>query len=216
MWHKLASISVSALALMAVTAAFASDDDEAQGARNAQLKGAYALTGTIECIVSASPFNPNFTPSGFAVSNMTSMVGMQTFQGNGTSTFNVRTVTLSPPPVTDPQTNPPSSPLGGVRVVQADATAQVNYNIDNDGLISVDVAPGTLVQATILTPPGSGSFTLDHHQLSGMMSRDQKTIVLGTVNPLMETQINTSAGGIQTLRYRVCVRTMVLTQIDDN
>ena len=69
----------------------------------------------------------------------------------------------------------------------------------------MDLVPGTLLQATTVAGPGVGSsFTLDHHALSGMVSRDKKTIVLGTVDPVMETQTITPAVGPSFVRYRVC------------
>lgn len=216
MQRKLALISISALALTWVTTAIARDDDGPQRARNAQLKGAYAYMGTFECLVSGAPFNPNFTPSGFTVSFRADQVGIQTFHGDGTSTWNSRAVSINPPPMTNTQTNPPSNPLGVIGATQVDATGQINYNIDNDGLITMDVAPGTVIQGRVLAgAPAGSTYTFDHHRLSGMMSSDKKTIVLGTVDLLMETQTITPVVGSPSVHYRVCSRTTVLTKIDD-
>lgn len=212
--RRISVCSISVLALTLATAAIAQADDQ-QKNRNAQLKGPYALTGTIECIVSGTPWNPNLTPTSFAISTRGTLVGVQTFNGDGTSTFKVRSDFLNPPPVTNGPT-PPNTPLGGISAGANDATAQIAYNIDNAGLLSMDLVPGTLLQATTVAGPGVGSsFTLDHHALSGMVSRDKKTIVLATVDPVMETQTITPAVGSPFVRYRVCIRTTVLTQIGD-
>jgi hypothetical protein len=165
--------------------------------------------------VSGTPWNPNFTPSSFAISTRGNLVGVQTFNGDGTSTFNARSDSLTPPPVTNGPT-PPNTPLGGIGAGASDATAQIAYNIDNAGLLSMDLVPGTLLQVTNVAGPGIGTtFTVDHHALSGMVSRDKKTIVLGTVDPVMETQTFTPPVGPQFTRYRVCIRTTVLTQIGE-
>jgi hypothetical protein len=68
----------------------------------------------------------------------------------------------------------------------------------------MDLVPGTFLQVTGLTGPGAGSsFTVDHHQLSGMVSRDKKTIVLGTVDTQKETQTITPVDGPAFNHYRV-------------
>jgi hypothetical protein len=199
--------SIYALALTLATAAIARDDDDQQRNRNAQLRGQYALTSTIECIVSGIPFNADFTPAALAASTKGTLVGVQTFNGDGTATFKVRSIGMNPPPAT---------PLGRIGVGSSDGTAQLNYSIDNQGLLSMDLVPGTFVHVTNLAGPGAGSsFTVNHHALSGMVSRDKKTIVLGTVDPLMETQTITPVSGVPVTHYRVCTRTAVLTQIDD-
>jgi hypothetical protein len=112
--RRVSVCSIYALALTLATAAIARDDDDGQQRnRNAQIKGQYAFTGTVQCIVSGTPFNANFTPTSFTVSTRGTLVGVLTFDGNGTGTIKIRTVGLNPPPVTNNATTPPTTPLGG-------------------------------------------------------------------------------------------------------
>ena len=207
--------SIYALALTVATAAIARDN-EGEKNRNAQLKGQYALNGTVSCIVSGTPFNPNFTPTSFTVFTRATLVGVQTFTGNGTGTFKARSVGLNPPPVTNNATTPPTTPLGGISAGASDAVGEFAYSIDSEGLLSIDLVPGTFLQVTNTSGPGAGSsFIVDHHQLAGMISRDKKTIVLATTEPLMETQTVTPVVGPAFNRYRVCHRWHVLTWIGE-
>src|SRR5829696_1308284 len=101
------------------------------GAANAaspKLKGQYAFTGTAACLVSGTPFNADLTPTSFTVSNSFSVIGVRTFNGDGTGTIKGRSVDINPPPRmvgTAPcNTGPAACPLGGISAGSSDFTAK--------------------------------------------------------------------------------------------
>lgn len=172
-----------------------------------QLKGNYAVTGTVFCLQSNLPFNANLTPAPGSIvgAARVTVVGTETFNGNGTGQMTLRSVGLNVPP------NPPA--LGGSQAGSSDATATLKYSFDASGGVSINIVPGTLV-VTNLTGPGAGSsFTVDTEPLYGMVSNDNKMIVLATVDAVMETQTITPVGGGTVIHYRFCNRSYVLTWI---
>src|ERR1039458_1704144 len=62
-----------------------------------QLKGTYAVTGTVQCLNSNLPFNANFTPAtgSLVQSNRATFVGTKTFDGNGSGQMTVRSVGMN-------------------------------------------------------------------------------------------------------------------------
>jgi hypothetical protein len=181
-------------------------------AASPQLNGQYAFTGTAACLVSGTPFNADHTPTSFTIQQSFSVIGVRTFNGNGTGTIKGRSVNIVPPPVTNNATVPPTTPLGGIRADSSEFTASFTYAVDNDGGFTTQLVPGTF-QGTTLTGPGAGStFTIDQFVLAGLLSNNTQTAALASVEPAMETQtIMPAGGGTPITRYRICHRSRVLT-----
>lgn len=170
-----------------------------------QLKGQYAYSGTVDCLFSNTPFNLNLTPTGPVESTTSSVVGIETFNGDGTGKMTARNVAFNPPP--------PATGLPQISANSSDATANITYSFDNDGGLTTDIVPGTFL-ATFLTGPGAGStFTVDKLNHYGMVSTNGQMITLASAEPVMETQTITPVGGPQIIRYRVCHRSQVLIWI---
>ena len=177
-----------------------------------ELKGQYAFTGTAHCLVSGTPFNANLTPTSFTIQQSFSVIGVRTFNGDGTGTIKGRSATIIPPPVTNTATIPPSNPLGGINASAAEFTGQFTYAVDDDGGFTSQLVPGTF-QGTTISGPGAGStVTIDQFSLVGLISNNKQTLTLATADPAMETQTITPAGGGTPFnRYRICHRSRVLT-----
>ena len=189
------------------------------GAANAaspQLKGEYAFTGTAACLVSGTPFSPNLTATSFTVSTSFSVIGVRTFNGDGTGTIKGRSVNIDPPPRSisgAPCSVPGACPLGGISASSADFTAKFTYTVDGDGGFTTLLVPGTF-QGTVLTGPGAGStFTIDQFSLTGLMSINNETLTLATDVPTQETQTITPPSDPPFVRYRICHRSRVLTRM---
>jgi hypothetical protein len=193
------------------------------GAGNAaspQLKGQYAFTGTAACLVSGTPFNPaDLTPTSFTVANSFSVIGVRTFNGDGTGTLKGRSVDINPPPrmigTLPCNTGPAACPLGGISAGSSDFTAKFTYAVDGDGGFTTQLVPGTF-QGTVLTGPGAGStYTIDQFSLAGLMSINHETLTLASDVPTQETQTITPPSAPPFVRYRICHRSRVLIRMDN-
>ena len=178
-------------------------------AASPKLKGEYAFTGSAACLVSGTPFNANLTPSSFTVSTSFSVVGIRTFNGDGTGTIKGRSVSINPPPVTNTNTTPPTTPLGGISANNSDFTASFTYSIDSAGLLTTQLVPGSFL-GTGIGPSAGSTFTVDNFSLVGMMSVNNETIVLATPQAAEEIQTITPTVGAPFNRYRICHRSRVL------
>ena len=191
-----------------------------------QLKGQYAFTGMATCQFSGQPFSVtqpptitppdsnnitthttlftvplNATPNG-VFSNTFSVVGVRTFNGDGTGHLSGRSVEI---------TNVSAQPRVGASRFEADFT----YTIDNAGLLTAQLAPGTF-KATDLNLDGSDSastWTIDNFSLAGLVGNDNAQVIIGTVSPEIETQTFTAGPQTGTSRQRVCARSRVLTRL---
>lgn len=185
------------------------------GAANAappQLKGQYTFTGMATCEYSGQPFAvssdntalvavPNIVPPGTpngVFSDTFSVEGVRTFNGDGTGhvigrSVEIRNVTLQP------------------RVTAGRFEGDFTYTIDDSGLLTIQLAPGTF-KVTELNLDGSDStvtWTLDNFTLVGMIGNNNTQITLATPLPQVETQ--TFLTGLTLVRQRVCARSRVLT-----
>ena len=184
-------------------------------AASKKIKGQYAFSGSAECIVSGTPFSDNFTPTSFSTHMSFNIIGVRTFNGDGTGTIRGRNVTINLPPVTNTSTTPPTTPLGGIGASAGDVSASFTYTIDDFGYIHIDIVPGTFIGTTVSGPGAGSTNTLDHVQFGGIVSADHKTIHLASIDPIMETQVITPVSGPQFTRYRICHRARVLTWIGE-
>jgi hypothetical protein len=172
-----------------------------------QLKGTYAVTGTVQCLNSNLPFNANFTPAigSFVQSNRATFVGTDTFDGNGSGQMTVRSVGMN---------LPPGTPLLGINASASNVTAVLTYTFDASGGVSINIVPGTYLLTNLTGPGVGGTSTIDTLPLYGMASNDNKMIVLATPTTVMDTEINTPpGGGVGNTRYRLCHRSEVLIWI---
>jgi hypothetical protein len=166
-------VIVAAIALF-ITAATAR-------ARNNNLKisGEYALMGRRSCIYTPLGFNDNLTPivPASVASNSITTQGICTFKRDGTGTMEGTGVQIVPPPAPSPGTPAASS---------FDFSFPFTYDVADDGTITIDADENSF-QAKYDTGPFTGvTFTFDKFSLSGMVSADHKTLMLGSGTTTIE------------------------------
>jgi hypothetical protein len=169
---------------------------------NQLLKGHYAFSGEGTCIVSPTDgFNPDLTPidpvGRFVVSF--SVQGVRTFNGDGTGTMRARTVNITHSDV--------AAVLGGGS--STNIVSSFTYQFAADGTVSTLLsAPLT---GTVLTGPRTGqTFTIDQFPLSGLVSKDRRTLTLASVTPAVEV-VTYSNGDVQ---HRLCHRSRIHFLVD--
>ena len=189
-----------------------------------QLKGQYAFTGAAHCVSSRAGFTPSPGSPGLpayqaicsdthqpigvqpypasprntcpGVSSFSfSVQGVRTFNGDGTGSVVGRSVSLDIPPNT-----------GSIGASASYFTSSFTYTIDNAGVLTLLITPGTF-QSTVVSGPREGqTFTINQFPLDGFISNDKKQITLSTSDPFVETQ-QFANGDVS---YRICNRSRVL------
>jgi hypothetical protein len=187
------------------------------------LKGTYAFTGTTGCLFapgsdSAAPnppgtmlpnagFRPNLVPfdvlSSFSISN--SIVGVRTFNGDGTGTVSATEVCIVIRPTPGPSGYPSFPPDASSAQIQYSFT----YTFNPNGTFATNLS-GPL-SGTFLAGPRTGqTFRIpDLPQLLAVPSQNFSTIVLAEPAPMVET-VTYSNGDVWP---RVCHRSRVLILI---
>jgi hypothetical protein len=142
------------------------------------LQGEYAVTGTIRHILTPFGFNtdnrtPN-DPASAVTSNSITCLGIVTFKRDGTGTFDTTGVLLVVPPQLPPQ------------IPHADAfhwSFTFTYDVAGDGALTIDADENSFK----VTFDSGASFTADKYSLSGVVSPDNKTIMLGPLTTFVQT-----------------------------
>ena len=145
-----------------------------------QLNGEYAFTEEGAALFSTLGFNSNNTPvtGATAYSSSFTVQGVFTFNGDGTGNVEGSVVAITPPAT---GVTPSASALNPL-------TYQFSYTIANDGLITVQLVPGTFKE-TYVTGPRTGQYqTIDHFSFTGMASNNNSSLTLATPTTEVETR----------------------------
>jgi hypothetical protein len=161
-----------------------------------QLKGEYAFTGDGGCLTTTKGFDPLLTPkivNGQEVwTSSHSVQGVRNFDGDGYGSVQVRVVS--------------TSSLPHAAAYSSDISFQFTYSVDKDGTISTEMVPGTF-KGKVLTGPRTGqTYWQTPFSLSGMASKDKKTLTLATESP----EIETSYYSDMDVFYSICHRSRAL------
>jgi len=176
----------------------------AQGQGNQQLKGTYAFSGEGTCLVSPTGgFNSDLTPTNPAGRFVFSfsVQGVRTFNGDGTGTMRARTVSIT------------HSDVAAVAVLggggSTDIVSSFTYQVAPDGTVSILLS--VPMTGTVLTGTRAGqTFTIDQLPLSGLVSKDRKTLTLASVTPTVEVVTYSNAD----VQHRICHRSRIHFQFD--
>jgi hypothetical protein len=174
-----------------------------------RLKGEYAFTTTLICLVApgtgpATPgvaranagFNANLTPvDGGEFANSSGIEGIYTLDGNGHGTVKSTSVTLN------------VSPPGGVLLI--DTSYAITYAVNADGSWKADLVPGSFLTTFTGGTRAGQTSTLDKLSQVGLIGEDAKTLTLSSLDGAVETQ-SFSNGDVFP---RICQRSTVLTKM---
>lgn len=188
-------VIIAAIAIFISTATATAGDKDPKKT----IKGDYAFTGEGFCISSPSGFNPNLTPMDGWFFQSFNVQGVWTFNHDGTGSRQGRSVivTLISPPV-----SPPSAS-------SMDFQASFTYTIGPDDTITTQLSSPLTGQ--MLTGPRTGqTFTIDQIVLTGMISKDNKSLTIATDEPQIET-VTFSDGFVE---HRICHRARVLLRLE--
>ena len=232
-------MSYSNRSFFAVSASFVALTWAAAAAANSpNIRGSYGFTGTAECLIAPGHFGPytgpglpNPTPgvaqpnSGFqpnlrpldatpttptqAFANSFSVVGIRTFNGNGTGTVKGTTVGIAIRPTPGPGGYPSFPPSAG----SSDFSFSFTYKVNPDGTWIAAMVPGSYTSNNLTGPRAPGMSTVDAiPPLVGMISQDGKTLVAAHVAPQVET-VTYSNGDVWPM---ICHRSRVFIKLNDN
>jgi hypothetical protein len=188
------------LPLIALAFAAALPFASAAQSPDSRLLGRYEVVGSNTCLTSPAGFNANNQPIDAAAAFFSgaSVSGIVTFHGNGTASFQQTSVTITNTPPS--QSFPPSGSSSTL-------TGNESYLVGPNNQVKTRAAN---VAGTVLTGPRTGqTFTIDLVRLAGTLSADNRTLVLATTEPDVET-VTFSDG---TVNPRICENSRVLVRI---
>jgi hypothetical protein len=189
------------------------------------LKGSYGFTGTLAClfapgeVIGTTPlpnptpgvvlpnagFNANLEPIaiGTSFSNSNSILGIRTFNGDGTGKVTATEVSIVPRPTPGPTGFPHFPPSASSATINYSFT----YSFNADGSFTATVVAGSFSGTFTAGPRFNQTFTVDIPPLVGIPSANSQTIVLSHVAATVET-VTFSNGDVWP---RICHRSRVLT-----
>jgi hypothetical protein len=178
-----------AIFIAAATASAGDHDGKTIGDdhRNA-IVGEYMYAGMNNCI--SSPVPPGFDELFRALGPVTyasgTLQGIFTFKPHGKGTVKGRQVSVSlPQSINQP---PAAAQHPFASATSSDLSYDFTYEVTDDGTITLEMVPETF-DVTILTGPSAGKVTwdVDKISLSGLISKDYKTMTLGAIEPAVWT-----------------------------
>ncbi len=213
MFRALAA-SASLLALLATNAL----------ADSKKLKGDYGFTGSADCLIAQGhvgdpnvpPSLPNPTPgtalanSGFdanlrvndipgSYSRSFSVLGIRTFNGDGTGTVKGTVVGITPRPTPGPGGFPSFRPAAA----SSDFSFSFTYTVDGDGGWNSVMVPGSFTQNHLTGPRAGQTSTVDAiPPITGMIAHDGKTLIAAHVSPTPETHTYSNGDVIPQICHR--------------
>jgi hypothetical protein len=166
------------------------------------LKGAYGFTGTAACLVApgnsgGNPGNDPPGPAGFnlalqplnngsSFSHSFSVVGIRTFNGNGSGTVKGTFVGITVRPTPGP---PPAIPAFPASAGGGDFSFSFTYTVDGNGGWTATMVPGSYSETFTSGPRNGQTATLDAiPPITGMISQDGKTLIAAHSEPIVETK----------------------------
>jgi hypothetical protein len=200
--------------------------DGTDAASPKKLKGEYAFTTTLSCLVAPgsapgpgnptpgtalpnSGFNANLQPlvSETAYTTTFATEGVRVFNGDGTGTFTGTSFGLNHRPTPGPTGYPSFAPGAGT----SSLSALFKYTVNSDDTFEVEFEGP--VTGTILTGPITGqTFSFGPVPLTGLIGKNGDMLTLASIVPTVET-ISFSGGAVFP---RICHRSSVLVKMDKN
>ncbi len=169
-------------------------------ADSSQLKGTYGFTGTDACLYASGGFNSSFQALGTTFSASFGVEGVTIFNGNGTATLTLNSMSITVPPTVG------FLPAAG----SSQSIASFTYTVRGDTVTSQDV-PGTDVGKVLTGPRAGQTFKLEGVPTrTGLISADGRTLVTSALAPEVET-ITYSNGDVE---RRICWLTRVSIKLD--
>ena len=162
---------------------------------NALLDGEYTYTGSATCVGAQAGFNPGTfqpNPGAFTVVNSFTVNGTRTFNGDGTGTLTLKSVSVN---------------QFGASAVET-VNAPFLYNVAPDLTITITSQPSLSTQ-TAGTAVGSTSILSNVPPMTGRITEDLSTIALSHPLPGIETITPT----VGTPFYRICARERILHRV---
>jgi len=185
------AVSLSFLLILVWAAVAAADPGNPK-----RLHGDYAFTGEATCITSPLGFDPDLTPKGTYFITWFSVQGVWTFNGDGTGTREGRAVSVI------------GAPFPGAS--SQDFQAPFTYVVGPNGTFTT--ALSSPLTGMVLTGTRAGqTFTIDQIQLTGIISKDKKSLTIAADEPQIET-VTYSDG---TVHPRICHRSRVLLRLEE-
>jgi len=167
-----------------------------------QLRGSYGFTRTSSCVVSTLPFDANFQATGPAFGDSLVEEGIRTFNGDGTGTQSSTALTLTIPALT---------PSAG----SSSFTSSFTYTTGDD---TWAIAGGGSISGSINAGPRAGqTFKVTNlAPVTGRISKRGLILTADVVKPTVEV-VTYYVGTVLVATYnRVCNRSTVLMQLDDD
>jgi hypothetical protein len=187
------------------------------GAQNKHLKGEYAVVGEATCRTYWS-LNPHGGTGSSYFIHTHSAQGTVTFNGDGTGSGQVSTVSLTHPIYTPIPISPywsipvPEGVLG--QTSTDDVVFEFTYTVSPDGAITRTI---TTLHGTFTSGPHVGkTFTQTPFTLTGFVSKDKGTILLSSVPgqaEILTTDVFNVGGSLYGTEEQECHRSRVLTLI---
>jgi hypothetical protein len=195
-----------------------------------KLKGSFGFTGSADCIVAQGhvgdpngPPLPNPTPgtalpnSGFnarlqvndvpgSYTVSFSVEGIRTFNQDGTGTVKGTAVSVTTRPTPGPGGFPHFPPAAG----SSDFSFNFTFTVDDDGGWTATMVPGSFSETIVTGPRAGQTATVDAiPPVTGMISRDGKTLIAAHTTPAVET-FTFSNGDVEP---RICHRSRVFIKL---
>jgi hypothetical protein len=167
-------------------------------AASPNLKGDYAFTGTAACMDSTTPFNPNFTPPDGTFGQSWAVLGIRTFNGDGTGTVKGSSMGITFPALHE-------------GAGSDDFQFSFTYAVNSDGSWTSSIV-GNVTGTVTSGPRATQTFTVANFPAqTGFSSQNNSTLTAATLTPTVET-VTYSNGDVH---YRICHRSRVLTKISN-
>jgi hypothetical protein len=149
-------------------------------------------------------FNANLQPIVFetSFSNSNSVLGIRTFNGDGTGTVSASEVGIVPRPTPGPTGFPHFPPSADSATINYSFT----YTFNPNGSFTTSLVPGSFAGVFTAAPVFNKTFTIDLPPFVGFPSSNSQTIVLAEPAPTVET-VTFSNGDVWP---RICHRSRVL------
>jgi hypothetical protein len=169
-------------------------------ADSSHLKGTYGFTSTNGCLYASGGFNTSLQTLGTASSGSFSSEGVWTFNGDGTGTYTLSSVGITPPPTVGFLPSADSS-AGG---------ASFTFTVADD-IVTLRTVPGTFMGKSLTGPRAGQTFEIEGIPVAtGLISADGRTLTASFLTPGVE--ILTYSNG-DVLR-RICHSSRVYIKLD--
>lgn len=168
-----------------------------------KLKGKYAFTGTESGLLATTDSFDSTLSSPDAYGFSLSAQGIATFNGDGTGSVEGQAVgDTAPPPAGD-----------DMSAWSEDFSYDFTYTVDKDGTIAMVVNPGSYTGTfNAGTLQGQTYTIVDQFTLSGMASRNNTVLTLGTVTPkVVEIDYSGDPTPVVLTRYEIGHYSLVFT-----